>query len=277
MKGFKLDSNGDVVISNLDKIPQEPLVFDGITTQNTTDKLIKGIYHTETQTGYGLILHGKNEKYKDTLTVDKKRHTATYVKTMNIATFDGTENWIKWSTNVYCNGKRQSGGSSVDRYSMCNSHWATTDVGWSNSEHNMVNVIDGLPKIGATTVDEWKAYLAEQAAAGTPFTVVYVLETPIITELEYVEPPVDCQIEMVEGNELLAQTVKTVLGTNKGEWALNTDEGITFANILGKHKNTDTKNTGNDALKKYYQDEIAGVQENNNENIDRLRQRLEGN
>lgn len=44
---------------------------------------------------------------------------------------------------------------------------------------------------------------------------------------------------MVEGNELLLQIIKTVLGTNKGEWVLNPDEGITFANITGKIKNED--------------------------------------
>lgn len=44
------------------------------------------------------------------------------------------------------------------------------------------------------------------------------------------------KIVMVEDNDLLIQTCKTVLGTNKGEWPLNLNEGITFANILGKNK-----------------------------------------
>ena len=39
---------------------------------------------------------------------------------------------------------------------------------------------------------------------------------------------------MVEGNELLIQTVQAVIGTNKGEWTLNNAEGIKFSNILGK-------------------------------------------
>ena len=41
---------------------------------------------------------------------------------------------------------------------------------------------------------------------------------------------------MVSDKELLRQTIESVLGTNKGEWVLNTDEGITFQNILGKNK-----------------------------------------
>lgn len=45
------------------------------------------------------------------------------------------------------------------------------------------------------------------------------------------------QIQTVNGNELIRQTVKTILSTNKGEWFLNTDEGINFYNLLGKEKN----------------------------------------
>lgn len=44
------------------------------------------------------------------------------------------------------------------------------------------------------------------------------------------------EIQMIDGNDLLRQTVEAVLSTNKGEWFLNEQEGITFANILGKLK-----------------------------------------
>lgn len=44
------------------------------------------------------------------------------------------------------------------------------------------------------------------------------------------------RIQMINGNELVRQTVERVLHTNKGEWFLNLDEGITFSNILGKQK-----------------------------------------
>lgn len=42
------------------------------------------------------------------------------------------------------------------------------------------------------------------------------------------------KIQMTEENELLKQKVQTVIGTNKGEWVLNRDEGIRFFSILGK-------------------------------------------
>ena len=44
-----------------------------------------------------------------------------------------------------------------------------------------------------------------------------------------------CNIRMVDGKELLAQTVRSVIGTNKGEWVLNKNEGISFKNLLGKN------------------------------------------
>lgn len=44
------------------------------------------------------------------------------------------------------------------------------------------------------------------------------------------------KIKMVDGTELIRQTVQIVLGTNKNEWFLNTDEGIDFNNLLGKKK-----------------------------------------
>lgn len=41
-------------------------------------------------------------------------------------------------------------------------------------------------------------------------------------------------IENVRDEELTIQTIKTVLGTNRGEWFLNEDEGVEFSMILGK-------------------------------------------
>ena len=41
---------------------------------------------------------------------------------------------------------------------------------------------------------------------------------------------------MIDGNELIRQKVQAVIGTNKGEWFLNVDEGIDFNNLLGKKK-----------------------------------------
>ena len=43
-------------------------------------------------------------------------------------------------------------------------------------------------------------------------------------------------IQMVHGAELTMQTIKSVLGTQKGEWFLNWEEGINHREILGKKR-----------------------------------------
>ena len=48
------------------------------------------------------------------------------------------------------------------------------------------------------------------------------------------------KIVMISDKELKAQTIRTVINTNKKEWFLNTDEGITFSNILVKNPDYDT-------------------------------------
>ena len=42
------------------------------------------------------------------------------------------------------------------------------------------------------------------------------------------------EIRMVENEELKRQTIETTIGTNKGEWFFNWEQGINFSNILGK-------------------------------------------
>lgn len=42
------------------------------------------------------------------------------------------------------------------------------------------------------------------------------------------------QIQMVEGNELIAQKILIALGTNKGEWFWNEELGIDFDMVIGK-------------------------------------------
>lgn len=47
------------------------------------------------------------------------------------------------------------------------------------------------------------------------------------------------QIQITQDNDLLSQTCRTVLGTNKGEWFNNKNEGISFQNIFSKPINYD--------------------------------------
>ena len=59
------------------------------------------------------------------------------------------------------------------------------------------------------------------------------------------------KIVLVEGVELVAQTVKQVIGTNLGEWKKDENEGIDFSVILTKNPNNDLiQDTINTAVQK---------------------------
>lgn len=66
-------------------------------------------------------------------------------------------------------------------------------------------------------------------------------------------------IQMVHGAELTKQTIKTVLGTQKGEWFLNWEEGINHNEILGKRRYA----SQNSALDNQYIAEINTLKQSN--------------
>lgn len=87
------------------------------------------------------------------------------------------------------------------------------------------------------------------------------------------------EIDIVEDRELTAQTISSVLSTNKGEWLFDKEEGINFDNVLGKQEVRPTSS----AISSFYQKELSNVkeeyssyQENNNELAEKLRKRLDG-
>lgn len=70
-----------------------------------------------------------------------------------------------------------------------------------------------------------------------PMQVLFPLEEDDVKVFEFpYTSNYNHQIEMVEGAELTCQKIKTVLGTNKGEWFFDEEEGINFDNIIGKKK-----------------------------------------
>lgn len=56
------------------------------------------------------------------------------------------------------------------------------------------------------------------------------------------------EIAFVEGAELMRQSAQQVIGTNKGEWRFDEEEGIDFDAVLGKNPDEDV-----------VRDEIAGA------------------
>ena len=86
-------------------------------------------------------------------------------------------------------------------------------------------------------------------------------------------------IRMVQGAELTKQTIKSVLGTQKGEWFLNWEEGINHNAILGKKRYA----SQNSALDNQYIAEIDKLKRANAENAseekelnEKLAKRLDG-
>ena len=86
------------------------------------------------------------------------------------------------------------------------------------------------------------------------------------------------QIQMIEGNALMCQKVKLVLGTNKGEWPLNEDEGISFQNIYNpKHRELQNDQTANKLIEEMYAEEVNSIKSDNAMLSQRLEDGLEGN
>ncbi len=87
------------------------------------------------------------------------------------------------------------------------------------------------------------------------------------------------EIDMVEDSELTAQTISSVLSTNKGEWLFDANEGINFDNIFEKQQ----VKKASSAAASYYQQELSSVKEEytehqkiENELAEKLRKRLDG-
>ena len=81
------------------------------------------------------------------------------------------------------------------------------------------------------------------------------------------------EIDMVSGNSLTAQTIQSVLSTNKGEWLFNAQEGIDFNAILGEKR---VKANAPSAKDGYYLGEISSIKSKGNALSERLRMRLDG-
>lgn len=110
-----------------------------------------------------------------------------YVKGAEVFSFNGTENWVK------------SPNTSIDRYyigiTSCkpNSKLHCTHFIYSTNTTTVLkneisvnlqkNVFINFADYGTTTLEQFKAYLADQYAKGTPVKIRYELETPLITPL----------------------------------------------------------------------------------------------
>lgn len=117
--------------------------------------------------------------------------TVTHV----LRTFSGTEEWgvrNNGTQNAYYTLSLGAYGSVVDDSGIV-SHYPTTVITSSNTVigARIVNMANGKASIALrpdltvhNTVDAWKTYLAEQAAAGAPVQVVYQVSEPYTLQLD---------------------------------------------------------------------------------------------
>lgn len=124
-----------------------------------------------------------------------------YVQTHRVKVITGTENWITWGT--FSSGTKRSVKLSVsdiytnatytEIFDGCCSHYKNSYHGatYGGYDDLIVSACKDALQICIcdkrfVTVDEYKAYFAEQYAAGTPVTVIYKLKTPVEYDIEIV-------------------------------------------------------------------------------------------
>jgi len=141
-------------------------------------------------------------------TLDATRGVLTVTQAKK--TYDGTESW-SWSTGTSrpyntITGMKLYGPIICSHYPYLSTSVATEGtVSTNGGNGSYVWVKDSIHAPDVTT---WKAYLAAQAAADTPFEVVYELAAPLTYQLT-------------------PQEVKTLLGVNN-VWADTGDVSVTY-------------------------------------------------
>lgn len=97
--------------------------------------------------------------------------------------FDGTEKWNKWREDVCIYSLIRP--ALVAHQGACNAYPIFKSINWSAFPDRQFSIETkqiNFRNDACADVDSWKAYLAAQAAAGTPVTVVYQLAEPVITQ-----------------------------------------------------------------------------------------------
>lgn len=113
-------------------------------------------------------------------------------KTWEFVEFDGTENWNITGTttttttnfNTYATAELLPVSGGPEILQVCNVgawhpyNWSGNYPWTISGSQYTGNIYISVPNEIASTVEQWKSYLAAQASAGTPVTVCYKLATP---------------------------------------------------------------------------------------------------
>lgn len=103
--------------------------------------------------------------------------------------FDGTEKWNKWREDVCIYSLIRP--ALVAHQGACNAYPIFKSINWNAFPDRQFSIETkqiNFRNDACADVDSWKAYLNAQATAGTPVTVVYQLDEPVITKIEEILP-----------------------------------------------------------------------------------------
>lgn len=123
---------------------------------------------------------------------------------------DGTENWILYDNNYFSDII----DNTAKQNNVCKCTHLISDGGiYVGSSTSRLKVYSSAVSSVAQNLDEWKAFLANQYAAGTPVTIWYVLAEP---ETGIVNEPLHKIGDYVDTISLSQSgiTVPTIAGTN---------------------------------------------------------------
>jgi hypothetical protein len=112
---------------------------------------------------------------------------ATFVKRVGRTTFNGTESWWNNTIDAGFYVARELADVSPTNKKVIASRMtsgAPSSVGTPCVYFSDVSIVI-FPGNLATTAAEWKAKLAEWAAAGDPLTMYYALATPVVTDISH--------------------------------------------------------------------------------------------
>ncbi len=135
--------------------------------------------------GYG---QGVNAQYYNKLVLDSASGVKKFVKNTRKRVLTGTEAWYFYKENDYGAYVYQTSiGDKRPSLEVKSSHFDYRGVAWDTADNGFVSGHSTNSSVyfntSFATLDEWKAYLAEQYANETPVMVEYVLATPVETDL----------------------------------------------------------------------------------------------
>ena len=219
-------TGGTITVSNM-RIEEGSTATTGIYADGMVETILDSAGHTAT----AQMLLGLNDTYRD----EQNINTGAITRKVGVTVLDGTENWITSTTygaDVFVangflpNSLRISANSGSILFST---HFAPAPISGAASTPKVNNTMsinsayhaEGVVWIRSnnfSTVAQFKSWLAEQYANGTPVIVVYPLaESAQTTESVATQSLTTAPVRQTAGS-ILGMPIEVVLGDGTREW-----------------------------------------------------------